>query len=167
MNEKKEKIFNFWYFYESFQLTKTGGISNSLKKYRILIFFFGDAHFNSHSCSRFFLAQHSQLRVTKVFTTDINISCFSLTLAEVFLVKFFLYDVNQSYFLSLSVKIFFRWCWLGLFSHWRQSCKFFPNVGQKNLANVDQKIIGQHQLKNSFGWCWVSKNFPWLTTVRK
>ena len=105
-------------------------ISNSLKKYRIWNSFFGDIHSNSRSCSRLFLVQHSQLRVTKVFKADIDISCFSMTLADVFSVRIFLYDVNQNYFLLISIKIFFRLCWLGLFSHWRQSWEFFVDVGQ-------------------------------------
>jgi len=62
------------------------------------------AHSNSRYCSR--LAQHSQLRVTNVFTVDIDISNFSLALVDVFSVRIFLYDVNQSYFLLISTKIF-------------------------------------------------------------
>ena len=50
---------------------------------------------NSRFCSQLFLAQ---LWMTKVFTADINISCFSLMLAEVF-----------------SIRIFFVWCQPKLF----------------------------------------------------
>jgi len=125
-----ERRFNFWYFYKSFWLTKTMRFQILSKKYIIWNSFFGGAHSNSRSCSRLFLAQHSQLQVTKVFTADIDISCFSLTLDEVFSVRIFLYDVKQNYFLPISAKIFFRWCWLGLFFHWRQPWEIFANVGQ-------------------------------------
>ena len=112
-------------------MTKNSEISNSLKNYRIWNSFFGDAHSNSRrSCSRLILAQHSQLRVTKFFTVDNNISYFSLTLAEDFSVRLFLYHVNLSYFLPISTKIFFRWCWLGLFSRWSHLWEFFADVGQ-------------------------------------
>ena len=126
------------------------GISNSLKKYRIWnSFFFGDAHFNSRSCSWFFFAQHSQLRVTKVFTANIDISYFSLTLVKIFFVIIFLYDVNQNYFLPISAKIFFRWCWLGLFSHWRHSWEIFANVDQGFFWLLSSKFF-QLMLTNDF-----------------
>jgi len=116
-----ERRFNFWYFYKSFWLIKIVRFQIFSKNIEFEILFlkmYTLTHFLTRDS---FVAQHSQLWVTKVFTADIDISCFSLTLAEVFSVKIFLYNVNQSYFLSMSTKNFFRWCWLGLFSHWRQS----------------------------------------------
>ena len=101
-----ERKFNFWYFYESFWLTKIVRFQILSKNIEFQILFFRDAYSNSHSCSWLFLAQHLQLRVTKVFMGDINTSCFSPTLAKIFLVRIFLYDVNQSYFLPISAKFF-------------------------------------------------------------
>jgi len=124
-----KKRFNFFIFLWIILIDLNSEISNSLKKYKISNSFFRDAHSNLRFCSWLFLAQHSQLRVTKVFITDIDISCFSLMLVKVFSVRIFLYDVNESYFLPISTKIFFRWCWLGLFSHWRQSWEIFANIG--------------------------------------
>jgi len=100
-------------------------------------------------CSRLILTQHSQLRVTKVFTIDIDISCFSLTLAKVFSIKIFLYDVNQSYFLPIPAKIFFRWCWLGLFSHWHRSWEFFADVAQGFVLPLSSRFF-QLMLTNDF-----------------
>ena len=97
-----EMRFNFWYFYKSFWLTKNSEISNPLKNYRIWNSFFGDAHLNSRRyCSQLIRVQHSQLQVTNVFTTDIDISFFSLALPDVFSVRiFFLADVNHGNFVN-------------------------------------------------------------------
>ena len=128
--------------------------------------FFGDAYSTSRSCSQLFLAQHSQLRVTKVFTVDINISCFSLTLADVFSVRIFLYDVNQNYFLSISTKIFFRWCWLGLFSQWRKSWENFANVGQGFFWSLSSRFFQLILTNDFFGRRWLYFfywHWSWLT----
>jgi len=119
------------------------------QKYKIWNSFFRDVHSDSHSYSWLFLVQHSQLRVTEVFTADIDISYFSLALTKVFLVRIFLYDVNQSYFLSTSAKIIFRWCWLGLFSHWRQLWEFFTDVGQGFFLSLSSRFF-QLMLTNDF-----------------
>ena len=138
-------------------------ISNFLKKYRIWNSFFGDAHSNSRSCSRIFFAQHSQLWMTKVFMTDIDIRYFSLTLAEVFSVRIFLYDVNQSYFLPISAKFFFRWCWLGLFSHWRHSWEIFANVGQGFFLAIVIQVFSV-DVDQWFFWSMLARFFL-LTSV--
>jgi len=148
MNKIFEMRFNFWSFYESFWLTKIVRFQILSKSMKFEIFF-EDAHSNLRFCSRLFLAQHSHLRVIKVFTVDTDISCFSLILAEVFSVIIFLYDVNQSYFLPISVKIFFRWCLLGLFSHWHQSWKNFANVDQGFFGSLSSRFF-QLMLINDF-----------------
>ena len=121
---------------------------------------------NSRSCSRFFFAQHLQLRVTKVFTVDIDISCFSLTLVEIFLVRIFLYDVNQSYFLSISAKIFFRWCWLGLFSYWHHSWELFANVNKGFFWSLSFRFFQLMLTNDFFGQRWLDFfywHWSWLT----
>ena len=101
-----EKRFNFWYFYESFWLTKTMGFQILSKNKEFEILFFGDAHFNSRFFSRLFLTQHSQLRVTKVFTAKIDISCFSLTLAEIFSVRIFCMMSTKAIFCRYQPRFF-------------------------------------------------------------
>lgn len=102
-----ERRFNVWYFYESFWLTKTVGFQILSKNKEFEILFFGDAHSNSCSCSRLFLAQHSHLRVTRVFTVDIDIRCFSLMLAKVFWSGFFRMLLIKAIFCRYQLRFFF------------------------------------------------------------